>query len=201
MERIDGKKDQYGKAVVKDTLYFTFNADDDETELIITLYSTKNSFDVKVKGTTDESNRKYVDKGGKNGANFFVDDILSKLINQLDKNEVEKAKSHWIEMARKGLEIEFSKQRDLKNNINSKILRGSKCSDCKKLIGKKSFIQCINCKKCHLEECIKAIKSINKNRMLLYTSGTENIFVMTVLKCLMLSCLKLTKTKYCQLPM
>ena len=73
--------------------------------------------------------------------------------------------------------MELAKQQaKKKNDGNTKIQKGSKCADCKKLIGKKTFVQCINCKKCNLEECMKALKSINKNRLLLYTSGSEKYF-------------------------
>ena len=51
-----GKQDRYGQACTKDIFYFLFEADSKKRELLITMYLTNTSLDVKVKGSPKESN-------------------------------------------------------------------------------------------------------------------------------------------------
>ena len=89
----DVKKDKYGNAIIKDILYFNFPADGKDRTLMITLYPTKSAIDVKVKGSTKETFQKFEDKGQRNGANFFVDEILPTLMQSLYKsNDISKVK-------------------------------------------------------------------------------------------------------------
>ena len=57
------KKDKYGKAIIKDILYFSFPADGKDRTLMITLYPTKSAIYVKVKGNNKETFEKFRDKG------------------------------------------------------------------------------------------------------------------------------------------
>ena len=108
----NGRVDNFGDATTKKMFYFRFPADGEERELLVTLYPTKTALDVKITGSPQASARKFKDKGNKNGANFFVFDIVAKMLNEkYDDSQKEKAKTHWINLAREGLKFEETREK------------------------------------------------------------------------------------------
>ena len=104
---ISGRADRFGDAVTKNITYYKFKADGKDNDLMLTFYPTNNSFDIKMKGGPSEVNRVFIDKGCKTAPSFFVTDVIPNLIQYVYKNfDVNKSKTYWKNLAKKGLDLE-----------------------------------------------------------------------------------------------
>ena len=148
-----GKADRFGVAVTKNSTYYKFPADGKDWDLMLTFYPTNNAFDVKLKGESTKAGTVFIDKGCKTAPSFFVTTILPDLIKHIyGKFDVDKSKTYWKNLAKKGLEWE------MKNSNIAKNTRGeTKCGHCEKKIGKKASIQCSVCNTMNIVECLTDI--------------------------------------------
>ena len=167
------KPDRYGKAITKDVNYYRFNLDGRNREIVVNLYPTTTSMDVRLKGSNEESLAKFVDIGNRNVPCFFVEEVLPSLMEKLYReNNINDVKKYWTNLAQKG----FDKAT---NDVVSKGTRGrgktskNKCFHCDKQVGKKAVIICKHCKNYNLEECLgnlerRDFRNLNQERKILF---------------------------------
>ena len=159
MKLKSGKPDKFGKATTKNITNFSFEGDEKPFELQLTLYPTKSSIDVRLKGNPKDVSRLFKDKGFMTGAAFFASKVLPKLVEYLYQHfDVPEIKLYWSNLAQQGLNHEFKK---LVKNPKFQ----AKCSHCKKKVGKKPTLQCKRCDKHVLEECVNHIEENRLERI------------------------------------
>ena len=160
-----GKPDKFGEVIIKNITYFDFVGDGMEKSLMINFYPTSSALDVRLKGSITDSSIKFADKGGKTAAAYFVQDILPQLMLKLEENhDLEKAKSYWMKLAKEGYNHE--KNKDIQNTRPKR----NKCDHCNKIVGKKTTLDCGNCCRTILTECLT---DVNEKRIMEFTSSKE----------------------------
>ena len=171
-----GKPDRYGSAKTKNICYYYFKVGGKDKTLQLQFYTTKSAIDVKMTGAPDEKAEKHIEFGLKNGAHYFVDDIMPKVMDYLqNKCDVDGSKVFWGRLAKEGYAQEIkkdvvkSKANPGKTNTKKTNVK-DKCSDCQKVIGNKVAIQCDGCNNMNLVECLA---SISENRIKDFTMGKE----------------------------
>ena len=66
-------------------------------------YHTNNSLDVKITGNPRNALEKFKDLRLRNGAVFFIEDVLPEVIKRLSReNDMETSKSYWSGLAKEG---------------------------------------------------------------------------------------------------
>ena len=115
-----GRPNRYGDATTTSTCYYTFKIGGKDKTLQLRFYPTKNAFDISMTGANDNKAEKHVEFGMKNGALYFVDEVMPRFIEYLYLNfEVEKTKTFWGNLARTGYEQELKKD-GAKGKVNGK---------------------------------------------------------------------------------
>ena len=180
-----GRPNRYGDATTTSTCYYTFKIGGKDKTLQLRFYPTKNAFDISMTGANDNKAEKHVEFGMKNGALYFVDEVMPRFIEYLYLNfEVEKTKIFWGNLAKTGYEQELKKD-GAKGKGNGKGKGKGKgamntpakgkgkcgCGHCQKSIGSKIAIQCEGCKNLNLVECLS---NISENKLKDFTLGNDN---------------------------
>ena len=148
-----GRPERYGNATIKSICNFKMKVGEREKTLQICFYHTNNVLDVKVTGNPRTAGEKFSEFGLKNGAYYFIKDVMPEIIDKINRNnDVEASKQYWSNLAKIGYLEEVKKDK--------KVVKGSKnkCGHCNKTIGQKVAIQCESCDNLNLVECLRDIE-------------------------------------------
>ena len=161
-----GRPERFGDATVKSICNFKLRVEGEREKVLqLIFYHTNNSLDIKITGNPRNALEKFKDLRFRNGAVFFIEDVLPEVIKRLFReNDIETSKSFWSGLAKEGYFQEVNKEKEIikrKQGTEMKINRNEKpkkCGHCQKMIGKKVALQCISCNNMNLVECLKDIE-------------------------------------------
>ena len=164
-----GRPNRYGNVTTTNTCNYMFKIGGKEKTLQLRYYPTKSAIDVAMTGSYEDKAEKYVEFGMKNGAQYFIEEVMPRFIDFLYQNfEVENTNDYWEHLAQTGFEHEMRKDgekakgkgkgkgKSSKNNP-AKTKEKCGCGHCQKVIGSKIAIQCEGCSNMNLVECLSHI--------------------------------------------
>ena len=98
-----GRPNRYGAATTTNICYYTFKIGGRDKTLQLKFFPTKSAIDLGMTGANDNKAEKHAEFGMKNGALYFVDEVMPRFMEYLYHNyEVKTIKEYWENLAKTG---------------------------------------------------------------------------------------------------